>query len=138
MKLSRTALAFYVGLIFLSGLVLGAFGHRLYTVNSVGAVSNRPNPDEWRKRYMSEMESRLKLSSEQAGQLNTILDETRASFQQVRERMKPEMDAIRDGQAARIRAMLNDTQRHEYEKMRREREENMKKAGGPGGPPPGH
>jgi gas vesicle protein len=78
------------------------------------------------------MQTRLKLAPEQAGQLNTILDETRASFQQVRERMKPEMDAIRDGQAARIRAMLNDTQRDEYEKMRRERDENMKKAG-PGG-----
>ena len=131
MKLSRTSVAFYVGLIFLSGLVLGAFSHRLYTANAVGATSGRPNPDEWRKRYMAEMESRLKLSPQQSSQLNTILDETRASFQQVRERMKPEMDAIRDGQAARIRAMLDDKQREEYELMRRERDERMKKTAGP-------
>jgi hypothetical protein len=51
MKLSRAAVAFYVGLIFLSGLVLGAFSHRLYTVNERGRFA-RPNPDEWRKRYM--------------------------------------------------------------------------------------
>ena len=131
MKLSRTSVAFYVGLIFLSGLVLGAFSHRLYTANAVAATSGRPNPDEWRKRYMAEMESRLKLSPQQSSQLNTILDETRASFQQVRDRMKPEMDAIRDGQAARIRAMLDDKQREEYELMRRERDEKMKKAGPP-------
>lgn len=131
MKLSRAAVAMYVGLIFLSGLVLGAFSHRLYTANIVSAS---PGPEEWRKRYMSEMQTRLKLAPDQVGQLNTILDETRASFQQVRERMKPEMDAIRDGQAARIRAMLNEGQRDEYERMRHERDEIMKKkAGGPGG-----
>jgi hypothetical protein len=126
MKLSRAAVALYVGLIFLSGLVLGAFSHRLYTATSVAAS---PGPDEWRKRYMDEMQTRLKLAPEQTSQLSTILDETRASFQQVRERMKPEMDAIRDGQAARIRTMLSDVQRDEYERMRRERDEKMKKAG---------
>lgn len=131
MKLSRAAVAFYVGLIFLSGLVLGAFSYRLYTASSVGATS--AHPDEWRKHYMSEMQSRLKLAPEQVGQLSTILDETRASFQEVRERMRPEMDAIRDSQAARIRVMLNDVQREEYERMRRERDENMKKKAGQGG-----
>lgn len=132
MKLSRGGVALYVALIFFSGLVLGALGHRLYTVNSVGADSRR-SPDEWRKRYTSEMQSRLHLSAQQVGQLNTILDETRTAFHQAREKMRPEMESIREMQFAKIRAILDNSQKAEYEKMRAEREKNMKKLGsGPG------
>ena len=133
MKLSRGAIAVYIALIFASGLVLGALGHRLYTVNTVDANSVRQRPEEWRKRYTEEMKSRLTLNGEQLTKLNTILDETRVDFTRARARMKPEMDAIRDKQVNKIRAILNDGQRVEYEKMREERERNMKKAGpGPG------
>lgn len=132
MKLSRAAVAVYVGLIFLSGLVLGALGQRLYTVRSVDAGVRR-NPDEWRKRYTEEMRTRLSLNADQMSQLNGILDRTRQEFKEARERQKPEMDGIRDRQVNNIRAILTGPQRAEYEKMREERERNMKKMGaGPG------
>src|SRR5512138_875976 len=104
MKLSRTAVAVYVGLIFLSGLVLGGLGQRLYMVRSVDASNARRNPDEWRKRYTEEMRTRLSLNADQLSQLNGILDRTRQEFHDARERMKPEMDAIRDRQVNNIRA----------------------------------
>ena len=132
MRLNRAGIALYVGLIFASGVAIGAFGHRLYTANSISANTTR-NPEEWRKRYMSEMTSRLGLRHEQVTKLNTILDETRARFQEVHEKSRPEMEAIRKEQIQRIRAILDGAQQVEYEKMREERE---RRTGGkpPGGP----
>ena len=77
MKLSRAAIALYVSLVFASGAVLGVFGHRLYTVSSVSAKAVR-NPEEFRKRTMAEMQTRLKLTDDQVLKLNAIMDETRA------------------------------------------------------------
>lgn len=128
MRFTRLSIILYVGLIFASGVLVGVFGQRLYTVNTtVKAKGQQPKPDEWRKRYMGEMQSRLKLRSEQMSKLNSILDETRARFHEVRERSKPELDAIRAQQIEKIRAMLDDSQKPEYDKMREERERNMQR-----------
>jgi DNA anti-recombination protein RmuC len=116
-------------LVFLSGVVVGVFGDRLYTVKTV--VSAR-NPDEWRKRLVVEMQSRLKLRPDQLSRLNTILDETRSRVHEVHEKSHPEMEAIRHRQTEQIRLILDDGQRAEYEKMRAEREEKAKTGGGPG------
>jgi DNA anti-recombination protein RmuC len=141
MSLSRLSITLYAALIFCSGALVGVFGHRLYTVNAVDAKTTR-NPDEWRKRYVTEMQTRLKLSSDQVQKLNRILDETRERFHAARERMRPEMDAIRRQQIAEIQGILDPAQRAEYDKMREERDQNMKKGSpgrgpGQGGPPPG-
>jgi Spy/CpxP family protein refolding chaperone len=128
MKLSRSAIALYVGLVFASGAVLGAFGHRLYTVSTVSAKTTK-NPEEFRKRYLAEMERRLVLTPEQLSKVNAILDETRSRFHEVNERTKPELQAIRLEQQDKIRALLNPTQQAEYEKMRKEREERQKQNG---------
>ncbi len=134
MSLSRLTIALYVGAIFGSGVVVGVFGHRLYTVNSVDAKTAGRNPDEWRKRYVSEMKSRLKLRDDQLTQLNTILDETRDRVRAAKDRMHPEMEAIRQQQIQKVRAILDPAQVSEYDRMRAERERNMKK--GPPPPPP--
>jgi DNA anti-recombination protein RmuC len=131
MKFSRLNIALYICLIFASGVVVGVFANRLYRVSTVQA-----DPREWRQEYVSEMTSRLKLRPEQVTSLNNILDETRSRFHQVHEKMRPEMDSIRQEQTAKIRDMLNDAQRAEYEKMRIERERKLKnqpqRRGGPG------
>ncbi len=79
-----------MGLIFASGAVLGVFGHSLYAVTTVVSKSN-PKPEELRKRRLAEMQTRMKLSDEQVSKINSIYDETRAKFHEVRERYKPEM-----------------------------------------------
>ncbi len=131
MKLSRLNILLYVGLIFLSGMLVGVFGHRLYTVNTVSAKATR-NPDDWRKRFVTEMEARLKLNTSQLQQLNGILDETRTRFHEVHEKYRPEMDSIREQQHGKISSILTGDQKAEFEKMRVERERNAKKNGTPG------
>ncbi len=128
MKLSRIAVSLYALLIFLSGIAVGAFGFRLYTVKTVNA-STAHDPVEWRKRYMAEMQNRLRLDDNQTRKLNGILDETKARFDQVRHSIRPEMDRIHSEQVEKIRSMLSDTQRAEYDRMRREKEKREKRPG---------
>lgn len=134
MRLSRLNIALYIGLIFLSGAVVGVFADRLYSVTGVRAKDPR-DPKEWRSRYMTEMKSRLGLRPDQVTSLNNILDETRSRFHEVHDRMQPELDAIREQQVNKIRAMLDEGQRTEYEKMRAERLQHQPKNGPH--PPPG-
>jgi hypothetical protein len=133
MKLSRGTVALYMGLVFACGAVVGGFGHRLYTTEAVSA-STRRSPEEFRKRFMSEMGSRLKLSGDQVGKLEKILDDTRARFRATRDSINPQMDKIREDQHQQIKAILNPDQGAEYEKMRQEREAEVKRNGPPGGP----
>jgi len=117
-------------IVFLSGVVVGGFSHHLYTTKSVSAKTRPRSPEEYRQRYVSEMKSRLKLSEEQVARLNTILDQTKAGFREFHERTKPEMKRLQDEQADKIRAVLDDSQRTEYERMRREREARRGAGGG--------
>jgi len=128
MKLSRAAIVMYVGLIFASGLVLGALGERLYTASAVVA-KQRPNPEEFRKKIVAEYESRLKLNPEQLSKLNVILDETRARMEETRRGMRPAYQKIHNDQVAKIQEILTPDQRAEYDKMRKEREERQKQSG---------
>jgi Spy/CpxP family protein refolding chaperone len=134
-KLSRLTIALYVGLIFASGVVLGVFGHSLYAVTTV-VSKNTPKPEELRKKRLAEMQSRMKLSDEQFAKINSIYDETRAKFHEVRERYRPELDSLESAQRDKVRAVLTPEQRDEYEKMLKEREAHEKQNGGRG-PGPG-
>jgi len=134
-KLSRLTIALYVGLIFASGVVLGVFGHSLYAVTTVVSKTT-PRPEELRKKRLAEMQTRMKLTDEQFAKINSIYDETRARFHEVRERYKPELDALESAQRDKVRAVLSPEQRDEYEKMLKEREAQQKQNGGRG-PGPG-
>jgi len=138
-KLNRGLVAIYVIAIFASGVVMGMYGHRFYEVSSVSANAAR-NPEEFRRQYMAEMKSRLKLSPEQATQLSKILDETRAQFRATRESIEPQLQATRDtiepqlqhlreSQQERVHAILSPEQQAEYDKIRAERAERLKRQG---------
>jgi Spy/CpxP family protein refolding chaperone len=129
MTLSRWKIALYVGLVFVSGALLGAFSHRLYTVSGVSANAPR-NPEEFRRRYMEEMKSRLKLTADQVTKLSVILDETRARVRSTRESIEPEIRKIRDEQQEKVHQILSADQRPEYDKMRQEREAEIKRRDG--------
>ncbi len=130
MTRSKLAIALYLLLVFVSGVVVGVLGHRLYTASSVIATRQNPRtPEEYRQKYLAEMRTRLKLDEAQVKQLNTILDNTRDQFRDFREKHKSEFKAIQDGQVAKINALLNDTQRAEYERMRQERDRHTRKEG---------
>lgn len=135
MKLSRSAIAIYVGLVFASGAVLGAFGQRLYTVSTTVSAKNPPkNAEEFRKKIVTEYQGRLKLTDPQVARLNEIMDETRANVEETRHKMRPAFEAIHEEQTDKIRTMLSADQRTEYAKMLKEREERQKQLGHPPGP----
>lgn len=133
MKLSRAAIALYLGVVFASGGVLGWFGQRLYAVATPSVTSNKklPSPEEFRKKYLDDMKARLKLTDDQLQHLIVILDETRAQsdayWQSVTKERIEKSQAIRQNQIERIRAILTLEQRPEYELMLKERQEKIQR-----------
>jgi hypothetical protein len=114
MKPSRATVVSYLLIVFLSGALVGVLAHRLYIIQGVAAG--------YRRGYVAEMTSRLKLSEEQVQQLNGILDEARNRYRAAREKIRPELDTIRQEQVEKIRAILSDAQQGEYAKLLEERE----------------
>ena len=136
MNFSRKSIALYVGLVFVSGAVLGVFGDRLYTVTTVASKGKNAklSPEEYRPRYIGFMQKRLNLTEQQVIQLGLIFDETRARMNEVHERTVPEQQEIQKTQTEKIRELLTPAQQAEYEVMLKERRERMKKGGPRGGP----
>ncbi|MCX6630667.1 MAG: hypothetical protein NTW28_23875 [Candidatus Solibacter sp.] len=133
-------------LMFFSGAVLGAFSYRLYSISPVqsgkdaGAPPKKLSPDEFRKKYVSDLASAVKLDSQQILALNGVLDRTRAEFDKLNDKIKPERDAlnekrdalnekwrpdreaIQSHQVESINGLLRPDQRPLYEAFRTERE----------------
>jgi hypothetical protein len=130
MKKAGLSAGLYLLLVFLSGAVVGAFSHRLYTMNSVFAGVSPTKPDEYRRQYVKEIRSKLSLTDQQVSQLTAILDNTRARYHDVKARWdhqakdaaRPELKAIQAEQVQQIKGILSDTQKPEYEKFLAERE----------------
>jgi hypothetical protein len=108
--------------VFVSGAVVGAFGHRLYTVRTVGADTNRRSPNDYRQRYLADMKIRLTLDDGQTQKLVQILDQTKERFKAFNEKHKDELTEIHENQVQEIRAMLTSAQQPVYEEYRKERE----------------
>ena len=123
MKRSNILIAVYLVLIFGSGVVVGAFATKLYYPSTV--LSKQParvTPEEWRRGYVKELQSRLNLTPEQLTQLNQCLDETGAKVHTEHERHVGQMKSLREEQVSIIRAMLDERQKAEYDKLRQEHE----------------
>ena len=125
MKRLSLVAALSLSLVFASGVAVGGFAYHLYRTKTVSAKAPK-TPDDYRRSYMTEMTTRLHLTSDQVSKLNVILDETRAKFREFRERTRPEMKQIHDTQREKIRSMLNKEQSAEYERMLQERENRQK------------
>ncbi|MBI1895087.1 MAG: hypothetical protein HYS04_00925 [Acidobacteria bacterium] len=121
------SVAIWMLAVFLSGIVVGAFGYRLYTVNAVSARGRHTHgsPEEYRRKYVQELRTRLQLDDTQVQQLQGVLDDTRAKFEALRQKYDPEVRQIREYQTERIRALLTERQKPEYERFRQERERRM-------------
>ncbi|HBY64563.1 MAG TPA: hypothetical protein DEH78_32485 [Solibacterales bacterium] len=115
MTTTRRMVGLYVALVFASGLLVGVVGQKVYSATSVRANS-RPSPEEFRKRHMEEMQTRLNLSPQQLEQFGKIMDETGSRFK-----------ALREDHTQRVNAMLDQKQRAEYEVLMKEREERKKR-----------
>lgn len=131
----------YFSLVFASGIGLGGFSHWLYSARTVEANLQPPrrspgSPEEFRRRLIDEMRTRVTLSDDQVAKVNEILDDSRTRFREVQGRIDPEMKAIREQQIERTRAILSVDQKAAYEKFlaerKAQREKNRKQGFGPG------
>src|SRR5262245_61936035 len=127
--------------VFASGALVGAVGHRLYTVNTVTGVTTVPppagkkgDPEEYKRHVLADMKEKIKLTDQQVLQVEQIMDQTREQFDQLRrsmnERMKPERDAIWQSQVEQTKEILRPDQLPLYEKFRADREAERKKRQG--------
>ena len=141
MKRTTRSTALYVALVFLSGAVVGGFAHRLYTLNTVMAGPTSAKPDEFRRKYLDELRSRLGLSEDQLTRINSILDSTKTRYDEVRAKWdkeakvkaKPELKAIHEDQIQKVKGILSETQQAEYDKFRAEREKRRQQNAKPSG-----
>ena len=139
MPKSRLSAVLSLLLVFLSGGVLGAFTYRLYSISPVqsgkdaGGPPKKLSAEEFRKRYVSDLSSSVKLDSQQVAALNIVLDRTRDEVDKLNEKMKrehdavnekwhPDREAIHNQQVESINGLLRPDQRPLYEAFRAERE----------------
>lgn len=116
MRRSNLATLLYLLVVFASGAVVGGFANRLYMAKTVTATVNAPrNHAEIRKQYIQDMRSRLHLTDAQVTALQQIMDATGQRMHEMRK-------TIEDEHVRKVVAMLDDSQKAEYAKMRAERE----------------
>jgi hypothetical protein len=134
MKRSTISVVLYLVLTFGSGVAVGGFATWLYSTRTVSASAPRFSPDEYRKRYISELNGRVHLSEEQVKSLTAIMDATRLLYREISDKHRPEYDAIFQHQNAQILKILSPEQQAEFEKFNQERAERRKQFR-PGGQP---
>lgn len=121
-------IALYFAVVFGAGIGVGVLAQRYVIAVPARAESHPPRESEkFRKAMVEELTQKLNLDPGQVKRLDGILDDSRTAFQDFRERHKDEMKAIYDHQHEQIAAMLRPDQRIAYDKLRAEREAEMKK-----------
>jgi Spy/CpxP family protein refolding chaperone len=125
-----------MGLVFISGAVLGGFGDHVYGVRTSPVKSGKApkSPEEVRHSIIDFWKSHLKLTDDQVVKVGLIMDETRARMDEVHRGTIPAQQEIRREQMDKMRAMLTPEQKAEYDRLQKAREDRMKKGGPRGGP----
>ena len=119
-------------LVFLSGTLVGAVTYRLYMVNTVSSTAPgvrpaRPDPEEIRKRRVTEMRDKIKLDDEQVAKLNVIYDHTRQQFHALKKKGDEEGHTIWENQKEAVRAILKPEQLPLYEQFQKDQDEQRKR-----------
>jgi hypothetical protein len=139
MPKSRLSAFISLLLVFLSGALVGAVGHRLYMVNSVSSFNGtvrpqgkqRLTPEEIRKHQIEEVRQKLGLNDQQIAQYDSILDNTLHQFNQLHDqandKMHAEMRRVHDQQVEKVKAILRPEQIPLYDKWLAEREAERKR-----------
>jgi hypothetical protein len=125
MPRSKVSAGVYLLVVFLSGVLVGGLSYRLYSVNTVNAINAGPpkvNPAEFRRVYIDSIRTRVNLNQQQVDQVNHILDETRAQFEDIHAKSRTDIQTIYSQQVEKITAILREDQKAQYAAFRAERE----------------
>jgi Spy/CpxP family protein refolding chaperone len=115
MRRSNLTTLLYLVLVFASGMVLGGFANRLYMMKTVSAAPSTKTRAEFHEKYIQEMRTKLQLTDPQVAELKQIIEATDHSLREMHRSIDAE-------HAQKVAAMLNDSQKAEYAKIREERE----------------
>lgn len=105
-------------LLFVCGAAVGALANHLYEARSVVAK----NAESDRQHYISEMQTKLKLTPAQVNELQAIMDDTKAKVKAVRDSYHPQMLQIKAEHMAKVKAILTPAQVPAYEQLVADRE----------------
>jgi hypothetical protein len=125
MKRWNLPIAVYLFLVFVSGAVVGALGYRVYSPPAARSAP-RVSPEEWRRQYLNELQTRVNLTADQMQKVNAILDDTDARFNQAHDQHHQAVEQIREDHRAKLRAIMTPEQLPKYEQFRAEKEARMK------------
>ena len=117
-----------VVVVFALGLVLGASLATTFVSRKL-AAAGPPSQRDVHHHMMDTFKTRLALSPVEEQKLQVIFDDAHQQFKALHATVKPQFDAIRSQMRDRIREILDDKQKKEFEVMvqefdRREKERN--------------
>jgi hypothetical protein len=131
MPKTRSGAAFYLFLVFASGILVGTVSHRLYMTRTASANTAPPTMAEFRKRYLSQMREKVKVNDAQIATVTALLDDAKRKFDALHAQEQPLHDKIQQDLIDSIRAGLTDEQKPAYDAWRAERDRQKLKAQNP-------
>ena len=130
---AKVLLAFLA--IFVLGFAAGALSLNIYFSRIEARRQSAWTGRFDRERYVKQMTGAVGIRLEQMGSLNAILDETREEFLELRKRLNPQFDEIRQRARNRVRAILDAEQQTRFDEfLKRWDEERRLQEQGASGP----
>ncbi len=126
MKKWSLPIALYLFVVFVSGGVVGALGYRIYNPPPSSSSTVRPSPEEWRRQYLQELQTRVGMNDDQIHKVEGMLDETRTRFREARTKHNDTVKQIGDQYREMVRSVLTPDQIAKYEQFRIERDQRTK------------
>jgi hypothetical protein len=123
MPRTRLSAALYLLLVFASGILVGVVSNRLYMTTTASADS-QPAPksmNEFKRRYLDDMQRRVGINDAQREAVSHILDDTKRKFDNLHASEKPLRDKIQQDHLEQIRALLDNQQKVAFDKWHDER-----------------
>ena len=125
--------ALWVGAVFLLGAALGGVLGYLFAHRPVSAANPPLSEPERRARRVAELTKELSLSSQQAQQLDGILQHWHGETQTIHDQAEVQIDAIRQKGRNDVRAILTPDQKPKFEEFLKRLDEERKRNGPPTG-----
>jgi|SRR5215475_10712472 len=127
----RQRAAIWVVAVFVLGALLGSVAG--YHFAAKAQAENKPimNDDSRRAQKVALLTQDLKLSAEQAKQLDDAIREAQVKFKAIREASQPQIDATRSQAREKVRGFLTPDQRPKYEDYLRKMDEERRRNGQP-------
>jgi Spy/CpxP family protein refolding chaperone len=126
--------ALWVGVVFLLGATLGGVLGYLFAHRPVSAANPPLSEPERRAQKVRQLTDELSLTSQQAQQLDSILQQRHAESKAIHDQTDAQIDAVRQKGRAQVRAILTPDQLPKFEAFLKRLDEE-RKLKGPEPPP---